>query len=125
MRVLITGGAGFVGANLAIRLAAAGDADVVALDNLHRRGSELNLTRLRDAGATFVQGDVRELDDLLALDRFDAIVECSAEPSTLAGMKGSVHAHDLQTLLSRAIDQTRAAHAGLDSSQIAAMDGLS
>ena len=88
MRVLITGGAGFVGANLAIRLAAAGEADVFALDNLHRRGSELNLTRLRDVGVTFIQGDVRELDDLLALDRFDAIVECSAEPSTLAGIDG-------------------------------------
>ena len=64
-RILITGGAGFVGANLAVALAARHpDWEVVALDNLHRRGSELNLPRLREAGVEFVHGDVREPDDL-------------------------------------------------------------
>ena len=33
----------------------------------------------------FLHGDVRELDDLLAAGEFDAIIECSAEPSVLAG----------------------------------------
>ena len=43
-RVLVTGGAGFVGANLAVALARRHpDWEVVALDNLRRRGSELNL----------------------------------------------------------------------------------
>ena len=51
MRILITGGAGFVGANLGVSLAARHpNWEVVALDNLMRRGSELNLSRLRDAG---------------------------------------------------------------------------
>ena len=86
MRILVTGGAGFVGGNLAVALAA--DHDVVAFDNLHRRGSELNLPRLRDAGVEFVEGDVRDLDALLALDRIDALVECSADPSVLAGVDG-------------------------------------
>jgi CDP-paratose 2-epimerase len=86
MRILITGGAGFVGANLGISLASRHpDWDVVVLDNLMRRGSELNLTRLRDAGVEFVHGDVRERDDLAAAGSFDAMVECSAEPSVLAG----------------------------------------
>jgi CDP-paratose 2-epimerase len=89
-RVLITGGAGFVGANLAVALAARHPGwEIVALDNLRRRGSELNLVRLREAGVSFVHGDVREADDLLALDPVDAIVECSAEPSVLAGVDGS------------------------------------
>jgi CDP-paratose 2-epimerase len=89
-RILITGGAGFVGANLAVALAARHpDVQVVALDNLKRRGSELNLPRLADAGVRFVHGDVRELDDLLALEPVGAIVECSAEPSVLAGLDGS------------------------------------
>jgi CDP-paratose 2-epimerase len=90
MRVLVTGGAGFIGANVAIGLAARHqDWDVVALDNLRRRGAELNLGRLQDAGVLFVHGDVREPDDLFRLGELDALVECSAEPSALAGFDGS------------------------------------
>lgn len=88
-RVLVTGGAGFVGASLALALAERhGDWEVVALDNLRRRGSELNLPRLRAAGVRFVHGDVRERADLEALAPCQAIVECSAEPSALAGRDG-------------------------------------
>jgi CDP-paratose 2-epimerase len=86
-RVLVTGGAGFVGANLAIALAERHPgAEVLALDNLARRGGELNLPRLRAAGVTFVHGDVRDANDLLALDPVDHVVECSAEPSVMAGV---------------------------------------
>ena len=60
MRVLVTGGAGFVGANLASGSPQRHpDWEVIALDNLQRRGSELNLPRLRAAGVRFVHGDVR------------------------------------------------------------------
>jgi CDP-paratose 2-epimerase len=62
---------------------------ITAFDNLRRRGAELNLPRLRDAGVRFVHGDVRSHADLLALEPVDAIVECSAEPSALAGRDGS------------------------------------
>src|SRR4051812_38664867 len=89
-RVLVTGGAGFVGANLSIGLAERHTGwQVVAFDNLKRRGSELNLPRLRAAGVGFVHGDVRSRGDLLALEKVDAIVECSAEPSALAGVHDS------------------------------------
>ncbi len=85
-RVLVTGGAGFVGSNVAVGLARRWPHwSVVALDNLRRRGSELNLPRLRDAGVHFVHGDVRVLDDVLTAGDFDAVVECSAEPSALSG----------------------------------------
>jgi CDP-paratose 2-epimerase len=88
--VLITGGSGFVGANLCVGLASRHpDWSITALDNLKRRGAELNLPRLREVGVRFVHGDVREQADLLALSRVDAIVECSAEPSALAGTDGS------------------------------------
>jgi CDP-paratose 2-epimerase len=87
VRVLITGGAGFVGSNLARALA--GRHDVVAFDSLRRRGSELTLGRLREAGAAFVHGDVREPGDLAEVGGFDALVECSAEPSVLAGVGGA------------------------------------
>jgi CDP-paratose 2-epimerase len=87
--VLITGGAGFIGSSLALELAARhSDWRLVALDSLHRRGSELNLPRLREGGVRFVHGDVREPDDLRAAGPFDALVECSAEPSVMAGTKG-------------------------------------
>ena len=89
MRVLVTGGAGFVGANLGIALKQRQPGwEVTALDNLKRRGSELNLPRLRQAGIAFAHGDVRERSDLLELGPFDALVECSAEPSALAGLAG-------------------------------------
>jgi CDP-paratose 2-epimerase len=89
MRVLVTGGAGFVGASVAIALAERHpDWGIVAFDNLHRRGSELNLPRLRAAGVSFIHGDIRLGDDLLVIDELDALVECSAEPSALAGYDG-------------------------------------
>jgi CDP-paratose 2-epimerase len=88
-RVLVTGGAGFVGANLSIELARRHPRwTVVALDNLRRRGSELNLPRLREAGVDFVHGDVRDPADLDAAGRPSALIECSAEPSVLAERHG-------------------------------------
>jgi CDP-paratose 2-epimerase len=90
-RVLVTGGAGFVGANLCTSLAARRpDWSIVAFDSLKRRGAELNLARLRAAGVEFVHGDVREPSDLEAAGEIDALVECSAEPSVLAGVDGGV-----------------------------------
>jgi CDP-paratose 2-epimerase len=88
-RVLITGGAGFVGANLAVALAERHpEWALTAFDNLHRPGSQLNLPRLERAGVAFVRGDVRELAELDRVGTIDALVECSAEPSALVGMSG-------------------------------------
>jgi CDP-paratose 2-epimerase len=88
-RLLITGGAGFVGSNLAVSLAARHpDWEVVVLDNLYRRGSRLNLPRLAEAGVEFIEGDVREPADLAKVPRIDAMVECSAEPSVMSGVDG-------------------------------------
>jgi CDP-paratose 2-epimerase len=87
VRVLVTGGAGFVGANLSLQLAERHpDWEIVAFDNLHRRGSELNVPRIREAGVAFVHGDIREPSDLAETGEIDALVECSAEPSVLAGL---------------------------------------
>lgn len=83
--ILITGGAGFVGSNLAVHLKTSfPSARVVCMDNLYRKGSKLNLPRLEKAGCEFVRGDIREADRFPD-GPFDFLLECSAEPSVLAG----------------------------------------
>ena len=89
-RILVTGGAGFVGSWLALGMKQRyPGAVVVVLDNLKRRGSELNLPRLRDGGVEFVHGDIRSPEDFDACGAFDLLLECSAEPSVMAGYGGS------------------------------------
>jgi CDP-paratose 2-epimerase len=89
-RVLITGGAGFIGSSLCLALRARHpEWEIVACDNLFRRGSELNLPRLKDAGVAFVHADVRHAEDLGRVGEIDALIECSAEPSVMAAVQGA------------------------------------
>jgi CDP-paratose 2-epimerase len=101
MRVLITGGAGFVGSNLALYLKRESPAaSVVVFDNLKRRGSELNIPLFQRQGIEFIHGDIRSPSDLEDLPgEFDIFIEASAEPSVLAGLTGSP-SYVLQTNLS-------------------------
>lgn len=89
MTILVTGGAGFVGSNLCTALRSAfPDSEVVAMDNFYRPGSELNVPRLKEAGVTVYWGDVRDSASFPA-GPFDFLIECSAEPSVLAGQDGN------------------------------------
>lgn len=91
MKILITGGAGFVGSALARHFRRSDPAgSVVIFDNLRRRGSESNVAGLMARGVVFAHGDVRNPADLDSLEgAFDVLVEASAEPSVLAGIGGS------------------------------------
>jgi CDP-paratose 2-epimerase len=87
--ILVTGGAGFVGSQVCISLKKHYPSiSVTALDNLMRRGSEMNVPRLQKYGITFVHGDVRSKEDL-DIGKVDLIIECSAEPSVMAGVTSS------------------------------------
>ena len=90
MKIIITGGAGFVGSALAIALKTNYPSyQVLCLDNLKRRGSELSLSRLKAAGVDFVHGDIRNKEDFDSLPAVDTVIEASAEPSVLAGLDGT------------------------------------
>ncbi|MEO1351589.1 MAG: NAD-dependent epimerase/dehydratase family protein [Cyanobacteria bacterium J06635_15] len=86
-KVLVCGGAGFIGSSLALGLKQTHPGwQMICLDNLKRRGSELNLGRLKDANIQFVHGDIRCAGDLdPAVFDVDIVIDCSAEPSVLAG----------------------------------------
>src|SRR5712691_7954786 len=76
MRVLVTGGAGFIGSHFARRLAAAGD-EVVVLDKLTYSGNRANLA---DLDVEFHEGDVADADAVAAAGSgCEAIVNFAAE----------------------------------------------
>lgn len=75
-KILVTGGAGFIGSNLSNGLVKQGH-EVVVFDNLSL-GVESNL----EEGVRFVEGDVNKLEDLRkAGDSFDYIVHLAASSS--------------------------------------------
>lgn len=64
MKLLITGGCGFLGSNLASDALTRGD-ELVVFDNLYRNGSRENLTWLQTQGKfTFEHGDIRNQNDI-------------------------------------------------------------
>ena len=86
MKILITGGCGFVGSNLAVLFKQHyTDSEVYCLDNLSRRGSEVNLQKVLAAGGQFVHGDVRIKTDFDRIPAVDIVIDATAEPSVLAG----------------------------------------
>lgn len=91
-QILITGGAGFVGSTLAIGLKKKYPAyHVYAFDSLKRRGSELNISRLKEAEVEFIHGDIRNAEDLAAFKHLDIIIDASADPSVLSGIQSPVY----------------------------------
>ncbi|QFT85199.1 UDP-glucose 4-epimerase [Halomonas sp. THAF12] len=78
MRVLVTGGAGYIGSHTAVELLEAGH-DVVVVDNLCN-GSEVALRRIEEItgkGVNFVRADIRDreaMDAIFAEHDIDAVI---------------------------------------------------
>src|SRR4029079_17648757 len=76
MKILVTGGAGFIGSHFTRRLAAQGD-EVVVLDKLTYAGNPANLEGVEHE---FHQGDIADADAVAkAAEGCDAIVNFAAE----------------------------------------------
>jgi dTDP-glucose 4,6-dehydratase len=74
VRLLVTGGAGFIGSHFAKRLQAAGE-EVVVLDKLTYAGNPANLPDDIDLR----EGDIANPGDIAAVGPFDAVVNFAAE----------------------------------------------
>ena len=83
MRILVTGGAGFIGSHLVRRLLAKGQNQVVNLDALRYSGNLENLTDLAgNPGYTFIHGDICDaatVEKVLKEHGVEAVINCAAE----------------------------------------------
>lgn len=114
MKALITGGAGFIGANLAHRLIGRGD-DVTVFDNLSRPRTEHNIAWLRHTHGSdafrFVQADLRDYPSLVEAARdTDAIYHLAGQTAvttSVADPRGDFEDNALGTF--NVLEATRAA----------------
>jgi CDP-paratose 2-epimerase len=90
MKILITGGAGFIGCNLANYFLTKGN-DVIVYDNLFREKVEKNLEWLKQKhskGLTFVRGDIRDSKKLEQCCKdVDAIFHCAAQTAVTTSLE--------------------------------------
>ncbi len=102
MRVLITGGAGFIGCNTAKRFIDKGH-EVVVFDNLSRKGSRINLEWLCTGGKfRFVEGDIRssqQLADIIAgKSAFDVVIHCAGQVAVTTSIANPREDFDINAL---------------------------
>jgi len=101
MKVLVTGGAGFVGSNLSKRVIENND-ELIVFDNLSRAGSELNLRWLRKYGDfSFVHGDIRNRNDVEeTIRKFkpDVIFHTAAQVAVTTSIENPINDFEINAL---------------------------
>jgi CDP-paratose 2-epimerase len=96
MKILITGICGFVGSAIAEwALRRRAGLTITGIDNLMRPGSEGNRLRLRKLGVTVIHGDIRSACDVATLPAVDWVIDAAANPSVLAGVRGTFSSRQL------------------------------
>lgn len=99
---LITGGAGFIGTNLVLRLLANGD-HVFVLDDLSRSGSQSNLSVLRESGLiNFSQISIVNTQDLFiycaSLPSIDVVIHLAGQVSLMHSIVDPRHDFEVNAL---------------------------
>ena len=82
MRILITGGCGFIGSNLAIFLKdKIKNVKITSIDDLSRKGSNLNYKRLSEKKIKNFKSNIAKSNKIMKLPKFDLVIHCAAEPA--------------------------------------------
>jgi CDP-paratose 2-epimerase len=88
MKILITGGAGFIGSNVARSF---GGQHLTILDNLSRKGCADNLEWLRQTTTfDFIHKDIRDsslIDTLIAKGRFDVVIHLAGQVAVTTSLE--------------------------------------
>lgn len=90
-KIIIAGGAGFVGSSLALYLNDnIKNSQIFVIDNLTRKGSKLNLVRLNNSGINFINADLSNTSSIKLLPpNADLFIDAAADSSILAGINSS------------------------------------
>jgi CDP-paratose 2-epimerase len=86
MKILVTGGCGFVGANICLNLKKDHET-IVSLDNLSRKSSVLNFKLLKKNKIKNYNFDILDSKKINKLQKFDLIIDCCAEAAVEVSKK--------------------------------------